>query len=86
MAEAVDSGHAIPIQVVSTEGCVNAAPTVERVRQAAAELGVKIALAEVRVETQEEADALRMLGSPTVQINGLDLDPSLRGETQYGFT
>ncbi|MDF1553229.1 MAG: hypothetical protein P1P84_09215 [Deferrisomatales bacterium] len=86
MAEGVEPARAIEIRVVSTEGCVGAPLTVARIRAAAAEMKLTISLREVVVATQAEAEELRMLGSPTVQINGLDLDPSLRGETQYGFT
>jgi hypothetical protein len=86
MAEVVDPPPTIHIRVVSTDGCAGAPPTVERIRKTAAEMKLKISLEEAVVATQAEADALRMLGSPTVQINGLDLDPTRRGETRYSFT
>jgi len=28
----------------------------------------------------------KFLGSPTIRINGLDVDPSMRSSTNYGFT
>jgi hypothetical protein len=37
------------------------------------------------IRTQEEADAWRFLGSPTVQVNGLDIDSSARTSSIFGF-
>ncbi len=86
MAEGDGHGRAVRVQVLSTEGCPSAPATVERIRETAGELGVAITLEEVLVATQEEAVSRRFLGSPTVQMNGLDLDPSMREETTVGFT
>ncbi len=85
MAEGEGRGRAVRVTVLSTEGCASAPATVERIRETAAELGVAIVLEEVLVSTEEEAVARRFLGSPTVQVNGLDLDPSMREETKVGF-
>lgn len=77
---------AIQVKVLYTEGCANTPPTVERIREVAAELGVPIDLVQVLVQTLEEAEAHRFLGSPTVQVNGLDIDPAVRGVREFGFT
>lgn len=76
----------VQVKVLYTEGCANTPPTVQRIREVAAELGIPIALTQVLVSTPEEAEAHRFLGSPTVQVNGLDLDPAVRGVRDFGFT
>ncbi len=76
----------VQVKVLYTEGCANTPPTVQRIREVAAELGIHIALTQVLVSTTEEAEAHRFLGSPTVQVNGLDLDPAVRGVRDFGFT
>lgn len=81
MAGAGNSGRTIQVQVLSAEGCANAAPTADRIREIASELDVAIALAEVVVTRPEEAMAGKLCGSPTVLIDGLDLEPAMRGET-----
>ncbi len=86
MSDGAGSGQVIPVKVLFTEGCASAPATVERIRAKAAELGVEIALEEVLVATLEEAEAHRFLGSPTVQVNGLDLEPAMRGQTRSGFS
>ena len=45
-------------------------------------------LAPVRVQdiaTEAEAMKHRFLGSPTIQILGLDIDPEVRGFDDYGL-
>lgn len=80
------AGDIVQIKVVYTEGCANTLPAFQRIREVAAELGIPIELTQVIVRTEEEAQAHRFLGSPTVLINGLDLDPSMRNQTAFGFT
>ncbi len=69
-----------------TEGCPNTPPTVQRIRDVAAELGTPIELTQVMVSTEEEAEAHRFLGSPTVLVNGVDIDPAMREQSAFGFT
>jgi len=76
----------VQIKVVYTEGCDNTPPTIQRIREMAAELGIPIELTQVLVSTEEEAEAAHFLGSPTVLVNGLDLDPAMRDQTAFGFT
>lgn len=78
--------NAVEVKVVHTEGCANTPPTVQRIREVAAELGIPIELTQVMVSTEAEAEAHRFLGSPTVLVNGLDIDPAMRGQTAFGFT
>ena len=74
------------VRVLYAEGCANTPPTIQRVREVAQEMGIPIALDQVLVTTQAQADALLFLGSPTVQINGQDIDPAARAATVFGFT
>jgi hypothetical protein len=38
-----------------------------------------------RVETAQEAEAQRFLGSPTVRVNGVDVEPGAEQRTDYGL-
>jgi hypothetical protein len=68
-----------------TEDCPAMPNTIERIRKCVAELGVRVELRKVLIDSQEEADRTRFLGSPTVQINGIDIDPSVRDSKIFGF-
>jgi len=76
---------AICIVVLHTEGCPSTPKTVEIIRECTSELGIPADLREMLVRTQKEADAWRFLGSPTVQVNGIEIDPVARANNDFGF-
>ena len=71
------------VEVLYFEGCPSQArllPTVERLaEQAGAELRVRT------VQTPEAAEAERFLGSPTVRVNGVDVDPGAGERDDFGL-
>jgi len=74
------------VEILYFEGCPNHAPTVARVKQIAADMGLTLALREVQITTPEEAQQWRFLGSPTVLVNGVDIDPDARQRASYGLS
>jgi hypothetical protein len=68
------------------EKCNATQPTIALVKETAGEMGISINFVHIVVNTTEEAYEHRHIGSPTVQINGLDIDPLARDITQFGIT
>jgi hypothetical protein len=64
----------VDIQVLFTNGCANTPPTVALVAKVAADLDIQIRLRRVRTDSVKQAVEKRFLGSPTVLVNGLDID------------
>jgi hypothetical protein len=56
------------------------------VKQILKEEGVPAEVLEVNVQDQATALALGFLGSPTVRIGGLDVEPAARSFQNYGMT
>ncbi len=73
------------IEVLYFEGCPNHQPTVDRVREILEQLGLDEEVVEVEVRELEDAPHLRFLGSPSVRVNGVDIEPAARTRTDYGF-
>ena len=73
------------VEVFYFEGCPNHKPAVERVRSVMKEQGIATKLAEVEVANAQAAKAVGFLGSPTIRVNGLDIDPASRSATEAGF-
>lgn len=73
------------VEVFYFEGCPNYKPTVERVQSVMKKQGIAAKLAEVEVANAEAARAVGFLGSPTIRVNGLDIDPASRSATEAGF-
>ena len=76
----------LDVQVLYTEGCANTPQTVQRVRDVAQDMGISIQISKVQVTSQDQANKLRFLGSPTVQIDDQDIDPAARTASALGFT
>jgi hypothetical protein len=75
----------VEVKVLFSEGCDNTPPTLDLIEKISSELGIEIDLKMVPVESQDQAQQWNFLGSPTVQVNGLDIEPSARSATAFGF-
>jgi hypothetical protein len=64
----------IKIKVQYFDGFPNSAEMIHRVTEAIAKSQVTIELKEVLVDTAEKAEQYKFRGSPTVVINGIDLE------------
>jgi hypothetical protein len=84
-AETKGKGGSVQMRVLCSEGCANASPTLDLVKDVAQDLNIPINIEMVTVGTQEQAQELRFLGSPTVQIEGLDIEPSARDSLAFGL-
>jgi hypothetical protein len=62
------------IDVISVPDCPNHSSTVARIKAVLARAGVPADVREILVTTEVEARACRFMGSPTVLVNGKDLE------------
>ena len=74
------------IEVLYFEGCPNLGRTLELARSVAEELGVDADVLEVEVRDQEEAERLGFLGSPSVRVNGMDIEPGADARTEFAVS
>ena len=70
------------VDVLVFDGCPNVDVTLERVQAAITNASISAA---VRVVGDEEAKRLRFLGSPTVRIDGSDIDPTAADRSDFGL-
>lgn len=73
------------VEVLYFEGCPNHAPAANLVREALRKEGKRADIREVEVHTPEQAASLGFLGSPSIRINGLDVEPDARLVKTFGF-
>ena len=76
----------VKIDVLYFEGCPNHEPTTALVRDVVQSLGLDATIREVEVRDADEAKRLRFFGSPTIQVNGQDVDPNVRARFDYSFS
>ena len=73
------------IEVLYFSGCPNHAPAVERVKGVLREEGLSSEIAEIEVPDTETAVRLKFLGSPSIRVNGLDVEPEARSRGEFGM-
>jgi mercuric ion transport protein len=76
----------VKVEVLFFKGCPNHLPTVERVRETLHTMGRHEDIREIEVDTHDKAEANAFLGSPSVRIDGADIEPSARDATVFGLT
>ena len=74
------------VKVISLENCDGTQATIELVKKTAEKMGIPIDFEHVIVHTQEDARLHRLIGSPTVQVDGVDIDPEARTHQRYSLT
>jgi hypothetical protein len=77
-------GHRV-IEVLYFAGCPNWQDAVEIVQRVANETGLDVEIRLVRVESAEEAERQRFLGSPTIRIDGGDVEDGADMRTDYAL-
>ncbi len=73
------------IEFLYFRGCPNYESTRELLRQVLRENKVKATLHNMRIDSFDEAWAKRFLGSPTIRINGVDIEPGAENRRDYGL-
>jgi hypothetical protein len=71
------------VEVLTFEGCPHAEPALELVKRVLAASGVDATVRRVDVPDAEAAAAQRFLGSPTIRVNGRDIEPGIAERDQY---
>ena len=78
-------GLLVHVSFLFYEDCPSHELALERLREVLVEEGISTDVEVVKVETEEQAQQLRFVGSPTILINGKDIDPP-PPDSRYGLT
>jgi arsenate reductase len=68
------------VHLLTFEGCPGALPADEALRRVLAEEGIDVEIEHVEVPDEQAAKRHRFLGSPSIQIDGLDIEQSRRAD------
>lgn len=77
--------RSLRIRVLTFAGCPNRQATFDLVDRVASLLWPAAVVERIEVTSNEEAVRLRFLGSPTVQVNGIDIEPASRDKTDFAM-
>lgn len=73
------------IEILVFDGCPHAESAEKLVRETADELGIDAHIEMVKVIDNDDAVARRFLGSPSIRINGKDIEIEENELTQYSM-
>lgn len=73
------------LELLYFDGCPNHEALMPRLRMLMAQVGVDASVELRRVESVEAAERERFLGSPTLRVDGQDVDPSAAERTDFGL-
>lgn len=71
------------VEVLTFDGCPHGDPTLELVERVVRELGVGAEVRRVDVPDPVAAAAHRFLGSPTIRVNGRDVEPGANERSDF---
>ncbi len=73
------------ISILYFQGCPNHPPVVDMAHQLVAEFDISAEIEEIDVNP-EDVVSLKFLGSPTVQVDGVDIEPAARSRTDFAMS
>src|SRR5262245_49566277 len=73
------------VELLYIPHCPNYPPTLETVREVLHESGLPLEIAEIEITSSVQAAQFAFPGSPTVRVDGKDVEPSTRGPMSYGL-
>jgi hypothetical protein len=74
------------VEILYFSGCPNHAHAIDRVREVLLEEGISADVIEVEVKDAATAQALGFLGSPSVRVDGHDVEPGAGGFDTFGIS
>ncbi len=74
------------VEILYFDGCPNHHPAIALVERISRELGISPELRLVNVPDQQAAQRLRFLGSPTIRVGGVDVDPQTPERDDYALS
>ncbi len=75
----------VRIECLFAPGCASREHTLDLAAGVAAELGLEADIVETVITTPEEAARRRFLGSPSVRVDGRDIEPGAAERTDFGL-
>ena len=74
------------VEVLTFEGCPHAERALELVRRIVAEGHMVVDVRRIDVPDAESARGHCFLGSPTIRVNGVDIDPEADGRDEWALS
>lgn len=71
------------VEVLYFEGCPNQAPALEMVRRVLDREKIEAEVRTIEVTDEKVDETVRFLGSPSIRVNGVDIEPGREGDSPF---
>jgi hypothetical protein len=75
----------LKIELLYFEGCPGFKPTLSLLQQVLDEEGIQTTVQIIPVDSEDSAKKYRFLGSPSIRVDGEDIEPEARTATDFGM-
>ena len=73
------------VELLYFDGCPSHEAFLPRLQELLAQADIDVPVLQRRVESDAAAQSARFLGSPTLRVDGADIDPGAADRTDYGL-
>lgn len=73
------------VELLYFEGCPGFRPTLSLLQQVLDEEGISARVQTISVDSEDSARKYRFLGSPSIRVDGEDIEPEARTATDFGM-
>ena len=78
-------GESCTIELLFVPGCSSRDETVALIQRLAGHHPFQATITETFINTPEEAEERKILGSPSIRVNGIDIDPTAERRIDFGL-
>ncbi len=73
------------VELLVSPGCPAREETEQRLKEILSQMASEATFQTIVIDSQEKAEALKFPGSPTVRVNGRDIEPEADRSFTYGL-
>lgn len=74
------------IEILYFDGCPNHRGLEDHIRNLLTAAGVDLPIRQRRIDSAAQAQTEQFLGSPTVRVSGVDVDPAAAAQSTFGLS
>ncbi len=74
------------VELLYMADCPNRSPAIQTLMAVLREHAVSVAVEQIEISDPAHADSMQFLGSPTIRINGRDVEPDAPPSGSYGLS
>ncbi len=80
-----EASYSVRVEILAREDCPNRGMAITVVERAVDDTGIPAEIEVIDVTSNEEAQEHRLLGSPTVLVDGRDVDPDAKPDVEFTY-